>query len=161
MWDVKGMVDGVSGAARFSTPYGVAVVNGKIIVADHGNHRVRAIGLDGVATTIAGAGPAGFADGAAQTAKFNQPQGLAAAANGDIYVTDLQNYRVRRISGDTVTTVAGSGTAGFLDHDDRLASQLYGLEGLSVTADGSMVFVADGGRGEPVMHNRIRSIKMK
>jgi DNA-binding beta-propeller fold protein YncE len=160
-WDVKGMVEGVASAARFSTPYGVAVVNGTIIVADFDNNRLRSVGLDGTVTTLAGAGTAGFADGAAASARFNKPQGVAADAAGTIYVTDLDNFRVRRITGGTVDTIAGNGTGGFLDSDDRLGSMLYGLEGLGVSPDGAMVFVADGGRGEDVPYNRVRSVKLR
>ena len=160
-WDAPGMIDGLGGAARLSTPYGVAVVNGQIIVADRGNHRLRAIGLDGRVTTFAGTGTPGFSDGPAANVRLNNPQGLAAAANGDLYLTDLENYRVRRISSGLVETIAGSGTPGSLDSPDRLAAQIYGLEGVAVTPDGSMVFVADGGRGQPVPHNMIRRVKMQ
>lgn len=159
-WDAKGMVDGVGGAARFASPYGLAVVDGKLVVADFENHRLREIGLDGSVRTIAGAGTAGFADGAMGTAQFNRPQGLAVAENGDLYVSDTENFRIRVIRGDSVETIAGDGQPGYIDSDDRLASQLYGLEGVSVRPDGGMVFVADGGRGENVPYNRVRSIKL-
>jgi DNA-binding beta-propeller fold protein YncE len=154
------MVDGAAAAARFSTPYGVVELDGKLIVSDYDNHRLREISLDGSVRTIAGAGTAGFADGAMGAAQFNRPQGLAIANNGDVFVSDTENFRVRRIRGDSVETIAGSGEPGYVDSDDRLASQLYGLEGVGVREDGGMVFVADGGRGENVPYNRIRSIKL-
>lgn len=159
-WDAAGMIDAVGGAARFSTPYGLAVSEGRLVVADFDNHRVRLVGLDGQVSTYAGIGAAGFGDGSLASAKFNKPQGVAVAANGDIYITDLQNFRVRRLRGSAVETIAGSGTGGYLDSDDKLAGQFFGLEGLSVEPDGSTVFVADGGRGENVPYNRIRTIKM-
>ena len=159
-WDSKGYADGVGGAAKFSTPYGIAVVNGALIVADFDNHRLRKVTLDGAVSTFAGTGAAGFADGALASAKFNQPQGLAAAGNGDLYLTDVQNFRVRRIHNGSVETVAGSGQPGYIDNDDRLAAQFYGLEGICVEPDGASVFVADGTRGETVPYHRIRSIKM-
>jgi sugar lactone lactonase YvrE len=159
-WDQSGWVDDSGGAARFSSPYGVAVVNGEIVVADHGNHRLRKVRLDGSVSTFAGTGVAGFADGALAAAQLNKPQGLAATANGDLYLTDLDNFRIRRISGGAIATIAGSGVGGYADGDDLLAAQFYGLEGLAVTADGSRVFVADGGRGESVPYNRVRIIKM-
>jgi len=93
-WDEEGCIDALGGAARFATPYGVVVVNGQIVVADYGNHRLRKVGLDGRVSTLAGDGVPGFADGALATARFNKPQGLAATAGGDIYVTDLDNFRV-------------------------------------------------------------------
>ena len=156
-WDVKGMTDGVGGT--FSTPYGVAAVDGELLVADFDNNRVRVVTLDGNVSTYAGAGAAGFQDGTMSAALFDKPQGVVATSAG-VYVTDLGNYRIRKLSGDSVATVAGSGEGGFLDSDDRLAAQLFGLEGMSATPDGSMLFVADGGRGENVPYNRVRSIKM-
>jgi len=159
-WDQKGYADGAGAVAKFSMPYGIAVVNGALVVADFENHRLRKVGLDGTVSTFAGSGTAGFADGDLAGAKLNKPQGLAAAANGDLYVTDTENFRVRRIHAGKIETIAGSGQAGYVDNDDRLAAQFYGLEGLCVKPDGSMVFVADGTRGEVVPYHRIRSIKM-
>lgn len=156
-WDAPGMVDGA--AARFSVPYGLAVFDGKLVVADQDNNRLRLVGLDGSVQTLCGES-GGFADGAMASARFARPQGVAVDGRGTIYVTDADNYRVRRISGDTVETIAGSGEPGYLDSDDRLEAQLYGLEGLSVSPDGEMVYVADGGRGEDVPYNRVRSIKL-
>lgn len=161
-WDVKGTANGVGATAKFSTPYGMALDgSGTLIVADYDNHVLRTVALDGTVATYAGMGTPGFADGAMQTAQFNHPQGVAIDASGNLYVTDLGNFRVRMISGDSVQTIAGDGTGGYIDDDDRLASELYGLEGVSVTGDGAMVFTADGGRGENLPYNRIRSIKMK
>jgi sugar lactone lactonase YvrE len=160
VWDAKGSVDGPAATARFSVPYGIAYVNGALIVADYENHKLRRVALDGTVSTFAGDGTAGFANGAVGSARFNRPQGLATAGNGDLYVTDVENFRVRRIRGGTVETIAGSGSPGYLDNDDRLAAQLYGLEGIAVEPDGSTVFVADGSRGEALPYHRIRSIKM-
>lgn len=158
---VRGMADAVGGAALFAEPYGVAVrADGSLVVADYGNHRLRVVGLDGSVATLAGTDAAGFADGAMSAARFNLPQGVAIAANGDIYVTDTGNFRIRRLRGSAVETVAGSGEGGYLDSDDRMASELYGLEGISLKPDGSQLYVADGGRGEDVPFNRIRSVKM-
>ena len=110
-------------------------------------------------TTLAGT-IGGFADGSPATALFDEPQGVAMAANGDLFVTDLANNRVRRVTASAVDTIAGDGTAGYLDSDDRLSAELYGLEGLTVSPDGSMVYVADGSRGEDVAFNRVRQINM-
>lgn len=159
-WNVTGATDGVGGAATFNAPYGIVQrADGKLVVADYGNHKLRLVTLDGTVTTLAGS-TAGYADGSGSAVKFNHPQGLAKASNGDIYITDIDNYRVRKLSGDAVTTIAGDGTPGYKDDDNKMAAQFYGLEGLSVTPDGSKVFVADGTRGEDVPYNRIRLIKM-
>jgi sugar lactone lactonase YvrE len=158
-FDAPGMVDGDGATARFSTPYFVvARSDGKLLVTDFDNNRLRLVGLDGTTTTVAGATQAGFVDGTMASARFSHPQAMSAAANGDIYLTDLGNNRVRKITGDQITTVAGNGTAGAVDNDDPLLAQLYGLEGLSVTPDGSMLYVADGNRGEAVPFNRVRQV---
>jgi sugar lactone lactonase YvrE len=160
-FDAPGMVDGAGASARFSTPYFVvARSDGKLVVTDFDNNRLRLVGLDGTTTTLSGVAQAGFADGAMASAQFSHPQAMSAAANGDIYLTDLGNFRVRRISGDQITTVAGNGTGGAVDNDNPLAAELYGLEGLSVTPDGSMLYVADGNRGEAVPFNRVRQVKL-
>lgn len=160
-WDQKGMADGVGASARFSSPYSLVVRgDGKLVVADHGNDRIRLVALDGTTTTLSGGDGAGFADGTMAAARFNRPQAMSAAANGDIYLTDTGNFRVRRIAGGKVETIAGDGKAGWIDSDDRLAAEFYGLEGLSVVPDGSMVYVADGNRGEPVPFNRVRQIEL-
>ena len=160
-WDASGFVDGTGAAARFATPYGlVQRPDGKLVVCDYANQRLRLVGLDGSVSTLAGTETPGFADGAITSALFNQPQGIAIASNGDLYVADSGNFRVRRITGTTIATIAGDGASGYLDADDRLTSQLHGLEGIAVVPDGSMVYVADGTRGEEGPFNRIRQIDM-
>jgi len=156
-WDNAGMVDG--SISKFSTPYGIAVLDGELVVADYDNHRIRRIGLDGMVTTLAGTGSAGFSDGVGASAVLNKPQGVTVAA-GTIYFSDLGNYRVRSIQGDAVVTIAGTGEGGFLDNDDPLQAQLFGLEGVTASPDGSFVYVADGTRGESVLYNRVRMIEI-
>jgi DNA-binding beta-propeller fold protein YncE len=157
-WDSQGFVDGIGADARFASPYGIVQrADGSLVVCDFDNHRLRTIGLDGTVGTLTG-DAAGFTDGSLASARFNHPQGLAISASGDLYVTDLGNARVRRISHGSVETIAGDGTAGYRDHDDPLLAELYGLEGISVSPDGSRVFVADGTRGEDVPFNRVRMI---
>jgi DNA-binding beta-propeller fold protein YncE len=114
--------------------------------------------LAGAVTTLTGGSAPGFQDGDLAGARFRRPQGLAIADNGDIFVTEIGNNRIRRITATGVSTVAGNGTAGYLDHDDPLASEMYGLEGLAVVPDGSKLYVADGGRGDLVPFNRVRQI---
>jgi DNA-binding beta-propeller fold protein YncE len=156
----KGMIDATGTAALFAQPYHlVQRPDGKLIVVDYENHRLRLVDLAGNVTTFAGTGTAGFADGALSTAMFSSPQGIFMAANGDLFVTDLGNFKVRRIRGDVVSTVAGS-TAGHLDHDDNLMAQFYGLEGICGTTNGATLFVSDGGRGEDVPYNYLRSVKL-
>jgi sugar lactone lactonase YvrE len=160
-WGTAGMVDAVGAAARFSTPYGlVQRSDGKLIVADFDNNRLRLVGLDGTVSTLAGTGTAGFSDGAAAQAQLSHPQAIAMTSSGTVFFTDLGNFRVRKLDGTSISTVAGNGTGGWVDADDPLQGEVYGLEGISVKPDGSIVYVADGTRGENVPFNRIRQIKM-
>ena len=157
----KGFADGTGAAARFSAPYGIVQrSDGKLVVADWDNQRIRVVGLDGSVTTMAGS-TAGFVDGAMSDAKFNHPQGMAIDSADDVFMTDLENFRIRKLSGTTITPVAGDGMDGFADDDDPQGAELHGLEGLAVSADGSTVYVADGTRGEDVPYNRVRVIKVQ
>jgi DNA-binding beta-propeller fold protein YncE len=94
------------------------------------------------------------------TAQFKQPYALAIDGNGKVYVSDLSNYRIRVIDGDSLTTIAGDGNPGWVDSDDRMAAEFFGMEGITVKSDGSMAYVGDGGRGEDQPHNYIRQIKL-
>jgi sugar lactone lactonase YvrE len=110
-----GYVDGPVLDAQFHDPMGLALdADGNLYVSDWGNHRVRMISSAGTVTTIAGGGLPGsrgaLADGPANVARFFGPEGLAVDTEGNIFVADTLNNRIRRISPDgIVTTVAGSG----------------------------------------------------
>jgi sugar lactone lactonase YvrE len=146
-----GVADGV-GAAQFNCPTGVAVDReGNIIVADSRNNRVRKIAPDGTVSTIAGSGSQGFADGPGASAQFNYPTGVAVDGVGNIIVADSDNHRVRKIAPDsTVSTLAGSGRAGFADGPGA-AAQLNGPKGVAVDCEGNII-VADS------CNNRVRKI---
>jgi len=157
--DQPGYADGVGSAARFTNPYGIVVRgDGAFVVTDYGNDLLRLVAPDGSVSAFAGAPTPGYADGALADARFSRPQGLSMANDGSIYLTDTGNFRVRRIVGGQVETVAGDGVGGYLDGDDLLAARLYGLEGLSIVPDGSMLYVADGNRGEADPYNRVRQV---
>lgn len=88
--------------------------NGNIYLADQNNNVIRKVDTHGVITTFAGSETPGFSGdgGAAGAAKFNVPTGVCVAPSGDIYVNDIGNYRVRKISAATgiISTVAGNGS---------------------------------------------------
>ncbi len=85
--------------ASFRTPWGIAIdVNGIIYVADTGNHRIRKVTLSGAVTTLAGTGSVGSVDGTGDTASFNFPSGVAVDSNGNIYVADFSNHKIRKIT---------------------------------------------------------------
>lgn len=103
-----GNVDGIGAAAQFNGPVGVAVDKaGNVFVADTYNDRIRRIAPDGTVTTVAGNGQPGDADGAAHSAGFDTPSGIAVALDGTLYIADTGNDAVRAISpGGLVSTLA-------------------------------------------------------
>src|SRR5437867_4195134 len=97
--------------AGFSDPFGVAIApDGTIYISDAGeSNRVRKLTREGSLVTLAG-GTEGFADGS--QASFNTPSGLVTDAEGNIYVADTGNNRIRKITPEgIVSTVAGDGIA--------------------------------------------------
>lgn len=114
-----GSADGTGAAARFYSPFGVAVdTAGNVYVADSFNHTVRKITAGGIVTTLAGSAQSGGkTDGAGTAARFDQPFGIAADANGNVYVSDATANTIRKISSaGVVSTLAGlGGTAGSAD----------------------------------------------
>ncbi len=141
----NGYVDGPGLQARFGTGMiGVDCVaaTGATFVADRGNHRIRLVAADGVVSTLAGSGTAGFVDGPGSSARFNAPRDVAVGPDGSLFVADQGNYRVRKVALDgTVTTIAGAGTAGFID--GATSSAAFGaLEGIACDGAGR-IFVLD------------------
>ena len=104
--------------AQLDTPDGVAIApDGDLIVADSHNDRIRRVDRPTrIITTIAGSGENGYDgdDKPATEAALNTPSAVAAAPNGDIYIADTLNYRIRMIDAKTglIHTVAGDGTPG-------------------------------------------------
>ncbi len=143
----SGATNANGAAARFNLPYGLAVdAANHVFVADYGNRVIRRITPAGDVTTFAGAvGQGGATDGAAASARFNLVYGLAVDASGALYVSDLGNHNIRKISAGTVTTLAGSttGVAGSLD-GTTAAARFNQPRGLAVDAQGN-VYVADFG----------------
>ncbi len=138
-----GFADGLGGQAKFNRPFGVAVDGvGNVFVADTGNNRIRKITPGGLVTTIAGNGQEGFADGPAEAAMFYHPDGVAAAADGTVWISDTLNGRIRRIStAGVVSTLAGTGR-GTLPTGTVGGPQLGTPVGLALDLAGNLV-VAD------------------
>ena len=151
---VAGSSQGFSGdggpatQARLDAPIGVALdAQGRILIADFANQRVRRVGTNGVITTIAGiGGTGGFSGdgGPATAAALNLPFDVAADAAGNVYVSDQNNHRVRKISpSGIISTIAGNGNAAFSgDGGPSTAAEVSFPNGLDVGPDGS-VYLAD------------------
>ena len=106
--------------ARIGAPSAIRLDSaGNLYFADTAYHVVRRVDAAGTITTLVGTGEAGFSpDGThATVAKLDQPWGLAVSPEGDVYVSDSRNNRVRRVARDgTLETVAGSSSAGDAGH---------------------------------------------
>jgi len=96
---IKGFANGPALSAQFSNPSSVALdANGNIYVADTGNNRIRKIDASGQVTTLAGSGETGIEDGPADVAQFSSPSKIACDSKGNIYVLDIENKSIKKIS---------------------------------------------------------------
>ncbi len=103
---------------KVTSPFGVSFDSmGTLYFVEMVGNRVRKLGTDGVVTTLAGTGQKGDGGdgGPAVQAELNGPHSLAVLANGDIFVADTWNNRVRKIEARSgrITNVAGTGQKGF------------------------------------------------
>jgi trimeric autotransporter adhesin len=142
--------------ALLHAPRGVAVdAAGRLYIADTLNNRVRKIEPGGNVSTYAGNGNASyFGDGGpAVKAALNQPEGIALDASGNLYIADMLDHVVRKVTPDgTITTIAGFGTPGFAgDGGQATQARLYLPQAVAVDGAGN-VYVADTG------NHRVRRI---
>src|SRR5258706_173274 len=136
--DRLGRADGIGSAARFSGPSGVAVdYAGNVYVADTFNNTIRKVTPAGIVTTLAGlAGSDGSVDGTGDAARFSWPLGAAVDSAGNVYVADLLNSTIRKVTpAGVVTTLAGlagrSGSADGTGSDPRFSGSFGGPYGLA------------------------------
>ncbi len=149
---VAGSADGTGPAARFNQPSGITAVGTVLFLCDTGNHTIRRISASRVVTTVAGTpGVPGAVDNTFGSGNvlFSAPRGISSnvspggAATPTLFVADTGNHTVRRMSSSgATTTLAGSGTPGFVD-DTGTAASFFSPEG--ITFDGASIFVADTG----------------
>jgi len=138
-----GFVDGTAANAEFNHPWGLAIdQQGNIYVADEGNNRIRQITTAGLVSTLAGNGTAGFADGTGINAEFNVTNNISTDAQGNVYVPDENNERIRKISSQgVVITIAGNGIQGNANGLANTA-EFNGPSAVCVDAQGN-VYVSD------------------
>jgi len=155
--------------AQLDTPSDIAVAsNGTLYIADTLNHAVRIVRPDGTIDTFAGTGERGFSgDGVpARQAELDRPYGVTLAPNGNLYIADTHNQRIREVTGvdidplptpvptptpqiipctdevGSICTYLGTGGTGFSgDGQDRLQSTIYWPFDIEFTPSGRRVFL--------------------
>src|ERR1041385_2215786 len=139
--------------SQFNHPTGLVfdATNNALYVCDSDNHCIRKVDFSkGVVTTVMGFPQAGFADGKKVVAQFNTPVGIARDANGNLYIGDAGNNRIRKIVGDTiVSTLAGNGSAGLVDGPKE--ARFNAPSNVAIDAN-NYVYVADA------LNNAIRRV---
>jgi sugar lactone lactonase YvrE len=152
--------DGPAVAALINSPQGLALDgDGSLYIADTENHRIRRVSPDGKIVTIAGTVAFGYAgdNGPATAASLLFPTGLATDQQGNLYIVDTGNNRIRKVAASTglITTVAGNGSARFAN-DGQLATEasLNGPRAVAFDAVGNF-YIADSG------NDRIRRVDFR
>jgi sugar lactone lactonase YvrE len=138
-------VDGQGTTARFNGPTGLAIdAANNIYVADSGNFTIRKITPAGYVSTVAGRPMIeGATNGPATSAEFEDPEGVAVDASGNLYVSDGGGNTIREVSAaGTVSTLAGSATSGAADGTGTAAGFNYPT-GIAVNAAGTLLYVCD------------------
>ena len=152
-------------AAQLSLPMGVALTadDSTLYIADENNHRIRKVVLaTGIITTVAGSGTSndenagGFSgdNGQANAALLNNPEDVAVDSNGNLYIADTENHRIRKVTAATgiISTVAGTGSNGF-SGDGGLATDAQLSKPIAVAVDASdNLYIAD------TFNHRIRKV---
>jgi Gluconolactonase len=137
----SGLTDGPAAYAQFNNMQQCVVdAQGNIYVVDHGNTRIRKITPAGMVSTFAGS-TVGFKDGQGAAAQFKYPQGICIDTQGNLYVTDSENFRIRKITpSGLVSTFAGSGVAGQAD-GTGINAQLALPRGMCIDTQGNIYFI--------------------
>ncbi len=148
-----GFTDGVVSEALFDGPIGIALVGEKIYAADTGNNAIRLI-ENGMVTTIAGGGRAGYKDANGKSAEFDTPMGIDIFRDNSLIIADKNNHVLRRLDIQSldVVTVAGDGTVGINNAKALASSFQYPM---NVICDGDSIYIAD------TYNNTIRYIKVR
>lgn len=148
--------DGIQATIAWMNPFGVAAdKQGGFYIADTANHRIRMVNPQGVISTVAGDGTGGYSGdgGPATSAELNEPFSIAVDGNGNLYIADYQDHRIREVTPDgTISTVAGNGTAGYSgDGGPATSAELFYPSGVATDASGDL-YIADTG------NDRIRKV---
>uniref|UniRef100_UPI001FE0E2EF NHL repeat-containing protein n=1 Tax=Spirosoma luteum TaxID=431553 RepID=UPI001FE0E2EF len=139
---------GAATAAGLYFPTGVAYdASGNLYIADANNNRIRKVSPSGIISTVAGSGGSGFFlgdGGPATAASLVSPTSVAVDASGNLYIAELNNARIRKVStSGIISTVAGNGSQGFSgDGGPATAASLVSPTSVAVDASGNL-YIAD------------------
>ena len=123
----QGYADGQGTNALFRSFEALVIApNGNFYIADTSNNRIRQVTPGGAVTTFAGQSTAASVDAIGTNAQFNSPQGIGADTNGNLYVSDYNTHKIRKISpAAVVSTIAGTGSLGYADGIGTSATFAY------------------------------------
>jgi sugar lactone lactonase YvrE len=139
---------GPASAATLQEPWSITFSPvGILYIADRDNHAIRTVDTAGTIATVAGTGDRGYSGdgGLAIEAKMSRPQGVALDSAGNLYFTDSDNHRIRRVdSQGIITTVVGTGEPGISgDGGPATEAQIIDPNGIAFDAQGNLYFVDD------------------
>jgi hypothetical protein len=148
---------GPATSAQLQSPVGVAAApGGGFLISEQQGHRVRLVSPAGTITRVAGTGVAGFSGdgGPATSARINQPGGISPTPDGGFLIADSLNGRIRKVTSDgTISTVAGSGEAGFGGDGGPAPQARLNLPRAAVEGPGGALLIADAA------NNRLRLVE--
>jgi uncharacterized protein (TIGR03437 family) len=136
---------GIATSASLVTPYAVTVDSaGNVYFVENGDSDIRKItAATNIITNLVGTGIAGFSgDGSAATkAQLNFPAGLALDSSGNMLIADSLNNRIRKVSGSTISTIAGNGVISYSgDGGPASSAQLNNPQSVAVDSSGNFYF---------------------
>ena len=150
---------GAAISAQLNNPSGISadISGGNIYIADRDNSKIRMVNSAGIITTFAGTGVAGSSGdgGAATSAQLHGPTGVTVDNNGNLYIVDPNNRKIRMVTSTGImTTFAGTGVAGSSgDGGKATSAQLNGPSGVGTDSSGNLYIVDNGNQKIRMVNN--------